>query len=45
MGPVVPDLSEFRTGDEFGNDLGVNHWGNCENKRLYKWALHFWKDV
>ena len=25
MGPAIPDMSEFRMGDEFGNDLGVNH--------------------
>ena len=25
LGAAVPDMSEFRTGDEFGNDLGVNH--------------------
>ena len=25
LGVAVPDMSEFRTGDEFGNDLGVNH--------------------
>ena len=24
IGPVIPDLSEFRTSDEFGNALGVN---------------------
>jgi hypothetical protein len=25
MGPAMEDQSEFRTGDEFGNDLGVHH--------------------
>lgn len=24
LGEIVPDLSEFRSGDEFGNGLGVN---------------------